>query len=106
MKHHFSKAFSRQVRITGTILAIGAVTAAWWIATKSEPLTDHSPVTLQVVGLNHPIQNRLHERFTDADGDLVADASANTADVLDPDALTFAYISSEAENARLEKIWE
>jgi phosphonate transport system substrate-binding protein len=106
MNHHFSKAFSRRVRITGTILALVAVTAAWWIATQTEPPSDHSAVTLQVVGLDRPIQNRLHERFTDADGDLVADPPANAADLLNPETLTFAYIPSGEENARLQQTWQ
>lgn len=47
----------------------------------------------------------LDPRFTDADGDLVADAPADPKDWIDPSTLVFAYTPVE-DPAVYSKVWE
>ncbi len=47
---------------------------------------------------------RLDDRFTDADGDMVADAPADPAQLLDPDTLVFAYTPVEDPSVYVE-VW-
>lgn len=48
---------------------------------------------MDMVGLRDPVTNRLAAKFTDADGDLVADAPTDAAKQVDPDTLTFCYVA-------------
>lgn len=49
-------------------------------------------------------QFRLDDRFTDADGDLIADIPADPADQIDPDTLIFAYTPVE-DPAVYAEVW-
>ena len=50
---------------------------------------------LRTVGLATPVNNRLDPRFTDADGDLVADTPTDPAQQIDPDPIVFSYVAVE-----------
>ena len=59
------------------------------------------------IGIATPIQNRLADRYDDADGDLVADPAEKRHDLLDPDVLTFSFVSGEhsMDEGNDWKIW-
>jgi phosphonate transport system substrate-binding protein len=44
---------------------------------------------------NQPLRNALDPRYTDADGDLVADPPTDPAKLIDPPKLTFCYVPSD-----------
>lgn len=48
---------------------------------------------------------QLDDRFTDADGDMVADAPADSSEWLDPDTLVFAYTPVEDPSVYVE-VWQ
>jgi len=62
--------------------------------------------TIAALALALPAQAefRLGERFTDADGDLVADIPADPAEQIDPDTLIFAYTPVE-DPAVYREVW-
>ena len=51
-----------------------------------------------LTGLNNrPVRNLLDARYTDADGDLVADPPSDPARQIDPPTLTFCYVTGEED---------
>ncbi len=83
-------------RLLVTVLVLCAVAGvAYVIGSRQTPNEEIAERSLKVLGLASPIENRLNERYTDADNDLVADAPADEADWLNPDRLTFSYIATE-----------
>lgn len=83
------------------VLVIVGFYAAWQMP---KPQSSHG--SLHALGLANPVANRLHERFTDADGDLVADTPGDPAAWLDPETLTFSYIAIEGEGERYAETWK
>lgn len=61
-------------------------------------------LTMAGIGLSHA-DFKLDPRFTDANGDMVADAPADPAKQLDPDTLIFAYTPVE-DPAVYAKVWQ
>ena len=60
---------------------------------------------MQMVGLREPVTNRLDARFTDADGDLVADTPTDASRLVDPKTIIFSYIPDNDPEAQ-KKQWE
>lgn len=79
------------------ILVAGAVGAYAWMKRTPAGNSNLSPhageALLRTTGLDRPVNNTLDARFTDADGDLVADAPAGAAAFIDPPSLKFCYIT-------------
>lgn len=92
--------------ITSLVVIFTGLIIAGVIATRPEPAPDHQSASLRLVGLDSPIQNRLAERFTDLDQDLVADPPTDPGLQVDPDTLLFSYIANEAENPTLRTTWK
>jgi len=90
-------------RLLSTLLVVGIVAAgAYFYGVKSvEPSREEKSVEL--FGLGDPVKNRLDDRFTDADGDLVADAPEDASQLLDPETLTFSYLATDQD--RYREVW-
>ncbi|HTL31302.1 MAG TPA: phosphate/phosphite/phosphonate ABC transporter substrate-binding protein, partial [Tepidisphaeraceae bacterium] len=56
-------------------------------------------VVMQVSGLENPVTNKLDERFTDANGDGLADTPADPSKLIDPPTLKFSYVATETPEA-------
>ena len=57
-------------------------------------------LTMRTIGLTSPISNRLDPAFLDNNADLVADAPADEADIIDPATLTFSFIATSQDGDR------
>jgi phosphonate transport system substrate-binding protein len=71
---------------------VAAVLYLLWVQKpRNEGQASAHRIALQTSGLNRPTSNKLDARYTDADGDLLADPVANAP--LDPQVLACCYIS-------------
>ena len=86
--------------MTLLLAALAAYNAYLWAL----PRPTHR-ATLMHMGLAQPTTNTLLPAYTDADGDLVADAPADPAQLIDPDPLTFSYVASK-EAEHYQRVWE
>ncbi|MDB5298056.1 MAG: phosphonate transporter, periplasmic phosphonate-binding protein [Phycisphaerales bacterium] len=72
---------------------------------QQQSADEHAQLMLKLTGLGAPVTNRLAARFTDADGDLVADPPTDPKLLVDPPELTFSYIAVD-EAADYAKDWQ
>ncbi len=56
-------------------------------------IADENNMLYRLSGLQNPVNNRLDSRYTDANGDLVADAPTDPAKLIDPPSLVFSYVA-------------
>ena len=85
---------------TALVVALAALTVAIFAAAYRRQVTSldvgreqTDADTTDMIGLSAPAaKNALDPRYTDANGDLVADPPANPAQRFDPAALTFSYV--------------
>lgn len=59
----------------------------------------------QITGLARPTTNKLDPAYTDADGDLLADAPTDPAALQNPPTLHFAYVATE-NPAHYQAVWK
>ena len=89
------------------VAAIGAVLWMVWIKIpKQQNQAMNEELVLRTVGLATPVNNRLDPRFSDADGDLVADTPADPAQQIDPNPLVFSYVAVEDPSGYRESFKE
>src|SRR5688500_9062032 len=85
--------------LTLVVLVSAAVSvAAWYFVVKRQFAAGEEETRKQLltaIGLNRPVTNGLDPKFTDADGDLVADAPKDEKALLDPPTLMFCYVAVE-----------
>lgn len=79
------------------LLIIGAVVGvvAWmsFIRNPSQEYLQQSDEQLiKLTGLGQPVSNSMSDRYTDANGDLIADPPADAAKLIDPPTLYFSYV--------------
>lgn len=89
------------------LLAVGIAAILFSrIRAEQRATTDEKAVLVQeMTGLSRPIQNKLDPAYTDANGDLLADAPGDGSKQRDPAQLVFSYVASE-QNADAEKIFK
>src|SRR5215207_5951419 len=82
-----------------TVIAVAVGASAMYFITIYKPEKDTIEQTrarlMHMTGMDRPVTNKLSTNFTDADGDLVADAPKDASQLIDPPSLTFCYIASE-----------
>ncbi|MGB7157274.1 MAG: phosphate/phosphite/phosphonate ABC transporter substrate-binding protein [Tepidisphaeraceae bacterium] len=87
------------VLFLAVVLPVAAIAAVLWMVWIKIPRQQNQAMNeqlvLRTVGLATPVNNRLDARYTDADGDLVADAPADASQQVDPDVLVFSYVAVE-----------
>jgi phosphonate transport system substrate-binding protein len=64
-----------------------------------------SKTVLKMTGLANPVHNKLNARFSDADGDLVADAPSDANQLIDPPKLVFSYVAVD-DPTQYAKDWQ
>jgi len=89
--------------LVGVILV--AAIAYWYGANSVELPIPNEGRVLKNFGLNTDARNHLDKRYTDRDGDLVADAPGEPADWIDPDTLMFSYGSEQQAYHHTESVW-
>jgi phosphonate transport system substrate-binding protein len=81
---------------------------AWYILVKRQFAAGEQETRKQLltaIGLNRPVTNGLDSNFTDADGDLVADAPKDAKDEVDPPTLMFCYVAAEEKGEEFKAAW-
>lgn len=91
-------------RLLMTIIVVLAIAAvAYRIGVSQvQPPADNERFQ-RVIGLGTPVQNRLAGRYTDNDGDLVADPP-DASQQVDPDVLYFSFIATE-DPEQYRQVW-
>ena len=91
------------VRLAWTVLVVlvAAGVAYWYGVSSVQPPGEKE--ALEIYGLDKPTENHLVDGFVDSNKDLVADAPTDTADLLDPDTITFSYLATDQE--RYQGVW-
>ena len=81
------------------VLPVAAIAAVLWMVWIKIPRLQNQQMNdelvLRTVGLASKVSNRLDARYSDADGDLVADTPTEAAQLIDPDPLVFSYVAVE-----------
>ncbi|NOG55805.1 MAG: phosphate/phosphite/phosphonate ABC transporter substrate-binding protein [Planctomycetes bacterium] len=78
------------------IIVVAGLAYLWQYGWPGAPAQGTNPDAMsRMVGLTDPVTNRLADRFTDANDDLVADAPSDPAALLNPDTLVFSYVAVE-----------
>jgi hypothetical protein len=99
----------RLISTPATLILVIAlfVAAGGFLALKAlqAPNVYNEDATLFAMGLANPVDNRLHDGFTDSDADLVADSPEDSAQWIDPDILTFSYVASSEGGAVYAQVW-
>jgi phosphonate transport system substrate-binding protein len=58
-------------------------------------IAEDNNMLIHISGLQNPVNNRLDAKYVDANGDLVADAPSDAAQLIDPPTLVFSYVPEE-----------
>ena len=86
------------------VITAGVATALWAEYFRVRSTTD-TQLSLNTMGFGKPVANKLDPKFTDANGDLVADVPTDPAQLVDPPTIRFAYIE-EDDPAKQKKAWQ
>src|SRR5829696_5447069 len=96
-----SRPFRTLLILLMTVLVSALVSVAAGYVLVQRQLAASQEQTRQLlvgaIGLDRPVANRLDARFTDRDGDLVADPPADAKAQVDPPTLTFCYVAVDDE---------
>jgi phosphonate transport system substrate-binding protein len=81
------------VLVLALLLLAGGVIGSWMVYARraADAKQTGNDTLVSLAGLNQPVSNHLDPRFSDSDGDLVADPPKNPKDFVDPPTLTFCY---------------
>ncbi|MEM6750686.1 MAG: phosphate/phosphite/phosphonate ABC transporter substrate-binding protein [Planctomycetota bacterium] len=84
--------------LLGVIALILVVGIGGFLYSKSQLPQPDEERDKALLGFGDPVENTLNERYTDADGDLVADAPTSADAMLDPDVVYFSYLHGGVSN--------
>jgi phosphonate transport system substrate-binding protein len=79
-------------------VSVIASVASWFVLVRRSQTAmqaESVEMLVRLTGLQRPVTNHLDARFTDADGDMIADPPTDSAALLDPPTLTFSYVPVE-----------
>jgi phosphonate transport system substrate-binding protein len=96
------------VRVLVVLAPVVALVLAYYFYQNNEIVADQRRIEAKIVnkfGLGKPTQNRLDSRFTDADGDMLADVPQGEGDLIDPDRLVFSYVGGK-DSERQQEVWQ
>jgi phosphonate transport system substrate-binding protein len=85
------------------VITAGFTSMLWSSHFRASAVTD-SAAALRETGFGTPVTHKLDPRFTDADGDLVADPPTDPSKFVDPPTIRFAYIE-EDDPAKQKAAW-
>jgi phosphonate transport system substrate-binding protein len=81
------------VRILLVVIPVLLIAGAWYVASASKSANQGTDSRLlEKMGFKPTAAQRLDSRFSDANGDLVADAPTDASQQVSPDKLIFSYI--------------
>jgi phosphonate transport system substrate-binding protein len=84
------------VALAALVVAVAGFIHERQVAPLRAQTAEENKLFTTLTGLNnHQIANALDERYTDADGDLVADPPKDPAQLLDPPTLRFNYLADD-----------
>ena len=91
-------------RLLSLLAVVGVVAyGSYWYGINSvEPPSEQG--VMMMLGLGRPVQNKLDERYQDADGDLLADVPKDESQRIDPEVLMFSYLASSGQE-NYEEVW-
>src|SRR2546430_5406247 len=85
--------------VLALVIAAGAIGGIIYMLTirlpSQQQMAEVEKTMLHTSGLGTPVKNQLDARYTDANGDGVADAPTDPAQQIDPPTLAFSYIATE-----------
>jgi phosphonate transport system substrate-binding protein len=96
-----TRSFSGNRLLVTTVVILIVAAAAYWYGVNSVKILE--PPALQLVGLDDPVEHRLSSRYTDADGDLIADPPKDVNHWIDPPTINFSYLATEQD--RYADVW-
>jgi phosphonate transport system substrate-binding protein len=76
------------------LAAVLGAAAFYVVAHRPQQVTQNAEqeFMIRLSGLQSPVTNKLDARYTDADGNLVADAPTDVAKQIDPEKILFSYV--------------
>lgn len=85
------------------VVVATVVSVLAWVSLVRNPSQEFLQKTqeeyIKLSGLGVPVSNKMDDRYTDADGDLVADAPTDPTRQIDPQVLYFSYVTAEESAA-------
>ena len=96
--------FTRLATVVFVVLLVAAVGYWYGVNSVELPIPNEGRV-LKNFGLNEDVKNRLDDKFTDEDGDLLADPPTDEGDLIDPEVLRFSYGSQQQATHFTEEVW-
>lgn len=84
------------------VLVAAAIGYFLWVKFFRTELNDNSKINLRATGFSNASPHKLSPQFTDANGDLVADAPTDPTRLIDPPKLVFCYVATD--NAAKSKV--
>jgi phosphonate transport system substrate-binding protein len=87
------------------VVGTAAVAAGLWVGYFREEPVNNTQANLSAAGFSAPVVNKLDPRFTDADGDLLADAPTDPSQLIDPPTIIFSYVAVE-EPEKYKEEWK
>lgn len=97
-----SSSFS-PARLLGMLAVVAVVAAAAYYYGVNSVRPPGEQEALSVYGMDNPQPHKLSDAYTDADGDLVADAPKDESEWVDPKVLQFSYLASDQD--RYQEVW-
>jgi phosphonate transport system substrate-binding protein len=87
------------------LVLFGTAGIAWglWAGYFREPPVNNTQANLSATGFGPPVVNKMDPRYTDADGDLVADPPTDASQFIDPPKISFCFIANEEEEKYKEQ---
>jgi phosphonate transport system substrate-binding protein len=86
-----------------TVVLLLALAAGVYFVNQATLPEPRNEKMLLLTGLGRAVRNRLHERYTDVNKDLVADPPAIPTELSDPDVIRFCYVAAEGEKSPAPK---
>jgi phosphonate transport system substrate-binding protein len=87
-----------------SLVATAAIAWALWEQYFRVPYTPDTQLSLNSTGFHFSV-SKLDARFTDADGDMVADPPTDPSKLIDPPTLMFAYVATD-EPEKQKEAWK
>ena len=78
---------------------LGALYVIWILRPSQANRALNEQLVLQTVGLATPVVNKLDPRFTDANGDSIADPPTDPKQLIDPNPIVFSFVAVEDPTA-------
>jgi phosphonate transport system substrate-binding protein len=93
------------VLIFVAVIVTAAITTALWFYHFRIPTDQDTSHNLAMAGFHTPISHKLDPKFTDANGNMVADPPTDPSQLIDPPTIRFAFVEEE-DAAKQKKAWQ